>query len=207
MYKRQVRLQKIFCLLALIASALVFVYSLGLVTDLHDALRNTMPYENNPARDYVAGARIFYDIQPFNNHLMLAGIGLILVSLVLYITQTHVRRRYYIGNYVATGLWAVAAVAVSFWMNHWANFYKGQFQKNLDFEALAKFAEENKSLNLTANDTFWFDIHYAVMGILILMAAVLVANVFWKISLMKQEAALLAGAPAKEKGRASAQIQ
>ena len=206
MYKRQVRLQKIFCLLALIASALVFVYSLGLVTDLHDALRNAMPYESNPDRDYVAGARIFYDIQPFNNHLMLAGLGLIIISLGLYITQTHARRRYYIGNYVSTGIWVVAAVAVAGWMHKWTEFYKAQFQKNLDFAALAQFAEENKSLNLTANDTFWFDLHYAVMAILILMAAILVANVFWKINLMKQEAALLAGAPAKEKGRAPAKI-
>lgn len=201
MYKRQVRLQKAFCLLALIASALVFVYALGLVTDLHDALRNAMPYENNPAEDYVAGARIFYDIQPFNNHLMLAGLGLILLSLGLYITQTHARRRYYIGNYCATGIWVVAALAVSGWMHHWVEFYKTQFQTTLDFEALAEFAESSKSLKLTANDTFWFDLHYAVMAIVILMAVVLVANVVWKISLMKQEAALLAGAPVEAKAK------
>ena len=205
MYKRQVRLQKVFCLLALIASALVFVYSLGLATDLYDAFYKTMPFPEDESMDVVAGARIFYHIQPFNNHLMLAGLGLMIISLGFYITQTQNRRRYYIGNYCATGIWVVAAVAVAGWMHKWAQFYKAEFQR-VDFAKLEELYGGSDSLILTRNDTFWFDIHYAVMAALILMSVVMVANVFWKISLMKQEAALLAGAPAKEKGRASAQI-
>ena len=207
MYKRQVRLQKIFCLLALIASALVFVYSLGLVTDLYDALYTTIPNANNLEKTYVEGSRVFYDIQPFNKHLMPVSLGLILISLGLYITQTHTRRRYYIGNYVATGVWVVAAVAVSFWMNHWVNFYKAQFQETVDFDGLAAYAQEFGTMPLTKNDTFWFDIHYLVMAVVLVMAAVMVINVIWKINLMKQEAALLAGAPAKEEGSAPAKVQ
>ena len=42
MYKRQMKLQKILCLLAIAASALVFIYSLGLMTDLYDSLYGTM---------------------------------------------------------------------------------------------------------------------------------------------------------------------
>ena len=42
MYKRQMTLQRVVCILALIASALLFVYSLGLMTDLYDALYSTM---------------------------------------------------------------------------------------------------------------------------------------------------------------------
>ena len=207
MYKRQVRLQRIFCLLALIASALVFVYSLGLVTDLYDSLYTTIPNANNLDKTYVEGSRIFYDIQPFNKHLMPVGLGLILISLGLYITQTHARRRYYIGNYVATGVWVAAAVAVSFWMHKWVTFYKVQFQTQLNFEELAAYAEKFNTMPLTRNDTFWFDIHYLVMAVLLVMAAVMVVNVIWKINLMKQEAALLAGAPAKEQGSAPAKIQ
>ena len=76
----------------------------------------------------------------------------------------------------------------------------------MNFDELAAYAESSKTPVLTANDTFWFDIHYLVAGILVIMAVVLVANVFWKISLMKQEAALLSGAPAQE-GSAPAKIQ
>ena len=200
MYKKQVRLQKVFCILAIIASALVFVYSLGLVTDLYDSLYYAMYNPKNHLDSSVTGAVIFYDIQPFNNHLMLAGLGLIILSLGLYITNTHVRRRYYIGNYVATGIWAVAALGVAVWAHKWVEFYKHQFQTTVNFEELAEYAKGG-TLLLTRDSTFWFDIHYLVSGALVVMAVVLVANVFWKISLMKQEAALLAGAPVEAKAK------
>lgn len=197
MYKRQMRLQKVFCLLALIASALVFVYSLGMVTDLYDALITTIPDPDFLDEAYVTGARVFYDIQPFNHQLMLAGLGLIIISLGLFITNTQSRRRYYIGNYLATGIWVAASVAVAGWAHYWVQTFKHQFQTTVDFGQLAEYAQENKTLLLTAEDTFWFDLHYLVLGFLVLMCVVMVANVFWKISLMKQEAALLAGATDK----------
>ncbi len=206
MYKRQVRLQKVFCLMAIIASALVFVYSLGFATDLYDSLYTAMYNPKNHLESSVTGAVIFYDIQPFNDHLMLAGLGLIILSLGLFITNTHSRRRYYIGNYVATGIWAVAALGVAGWAHMWVQTYKHQFQTTVNFDELAAYAQSSGTPLLTANDTFWFDIHYLVVGVLVLMAAVLVANVFWKVSLMKQEAALLSGAPA-QKGSAPAKIQ
>ena len=40
--------------------------------------------------------------------------------------------------------------------------------------------------------TFWFDIHYLVFGIAILVSIGLVACAVWKVKLMKEEAALLA---------------
>lgn len=207
MYKRQVRLQKVFCLLAIIASALVFVYSLGLVTDLYDSLYTAMYNPKNHLDSSVTGAVIFYDIQPFNDHLMLAGLGLIILSLGLFVTNTHCRRRYYIGNYVATGLWVAAALGVAGWSHYWVEHYKHQFQTTVNFEELAAHAASQKKLLLTANDTFWFDLHYLVVAVLVVMAVVLVANAVWKTSLMKQEAALLAGASTEAKGSAPAKIQ
>ena len=46
---------------------------------------------------------------------------------------------------------------------------------------------------LYTESTFWFDVHYVLFGILILTAAGMVGNLFWKVSLMKQEDALLSG--------------
>lgn len=207
MYKRQVRLQKFFCLLAIIASALVFVYSLGLVTDLYDSLYTAMYNPKNHLDSDVTGAAIFYDIQPFNNNLMLAGLGLIILSLGLFITNTHCRRRYYIGNYVSTGIWAAAALGIAGWCHYWVEFYKHQFQTTVNFEELAAYAERSKTPVLTASDTFWFDIHYLVIGVLVVVAVILIANAIWKTSLMKQETALLAGAPSEAKGSAPAKIQ
>lgn len=203
MYKKQVKLQKVFCLVAIIASALVFAYSLGLVTDLYDSLYTTMSNPNNYDISEVTGARIFYDIQPFNNQLMLAGLGLIILSLGLFLTNTHTRRRYYIGNYIATAIWSVAAVAVTVWGHIQVEAFKHQYLTTVNFDELKVYAE--KFNGYYTDSTFWFDAHYLVLGLLLLAAVILVVNVIWKISLMKQEAALLAGPAAKTGAAAKAQ--
>lgn len=196
MYKRQVNLQKILCFAAIAVSAMVFIYSLGIITDVYDSLYLTMRNPNDLTQTSVPGSIIYYDMQGFNQQLMLAGIGLILLSLLLFLTNTHVRRRYYIGNYVASGLYAVAALAVSIWGHMQIEAFKAQFLQ-IDFVALKAHADTWNTLY--TESTFWFDVHYFVFALLIIVAALLVANVFWKISLMKQEAALLA-APAKTEG-------
>lgn len=197
MYKKQVKLQRVFCMIALIASVLVFAYSLGLVTDIYDSLYT--------ARGYVTGAEIFDDIQPFNNQLMLAGLGLIILSLGLFLTNTHIRRRYYIGNYVATAIWSVAALAVAVWGHIQVEAFKQQYLTTVNFAELKDYAERFKTLY--TQSTFWFDAHYVVLGVLVLAVVILVANVIWKISLMKQEAALLNGSAAKSQSGAAAKAQ
>ncbi len=205
MYKRQVKLQRVFCMIALIASVLVFAYSLGLVTDLYDSLYTAMYNPNDYDDSAVTGARIFYDIQPFNNQLMLAGLGLIILSLGLFLTNTHVRRRYYIGNYVSTAIWSVAALAVAVWGHIQVEAFKLQYLTTVNFEELKTYAERNKSYY--TESTFWFDAHYIVLGVLVLAVVILVGNVIWKISLMKQEAALLNGSAAKTQSGAAAKAQ
>ncbi len=203
MYKRQVSLQRILCLAAIAVSALVFVYSLGLVTDLYDALYLTMRNPNDLTDTSVSGSLLYYQIQGFNQQLMLAGIGMILLALLLMLTNTHVRRRYYIGNFISIGLYVIAAIGVSVWGHTQIEAYKAAF-KQIDFAALAEHAASWKTLVLTADDTFWFDVHYVIFGLLILVAVLLVANLVWKLSLMRQEAALVADAPAKDRTAARA---
>ena len=40
--------------------------------------------------------------------------------------------------------------------------------------------------------TFWFDAHYGVFAVLLIVTVLLVGNALWKRSLMKQERALIA---------------
>ena len=61
----------------------------------------------------------------------------------------------------------------------------------VDFEALRAHADMWKTLY--TESTFWFDVHYVLFGVLILTAAAMIGNLFWKVSLMKQEDALLSG--------------
>ena len=189
MYKRQMKLQKILCLLAIFASALVFIYSLGLMTDLYDSLYGTMTDPSDLTKTTVPGSIVYYDMQGFNNAFLKAGLGLILLSCLLFITNTHSRRKYYVGNYMSIALQSAANVAVAVWAHGQLQMYRAQFLA-IDFEALAKHAKRWKTLY--TESTFWFDIHYAVFAVLLLATVLLLGNAVWKWSLMKQERALIA---------------
>lgn len=190
MYKKQMSLQKILCFLAIGVSAAIFVYSLGIITDLYDSLYMTMRNPNDLSQTSVSGSIVYYNMQGFNQSLMISGIGLILLALFLFLTNTHTRRKYYIGNFAATGLWAAAAVGISVWGHIQIEFYKAQFLQ-IDFAALKTHADMWKTLY--TESTFWFDVHYVLFALLIAVAVLLVANAVWKVNLMKQEAALLRG--------------
>lgn len=186
MYKKQMVFQRIICMAVLVVSALVFIYSLGLMTDLYDSLvaSPTIRDPRNLDGTTVAGARIYYDMQGFNRSLTKVGIGLILVSLVLFVMNTHSRRKYYIGNYFAVGLSAVCNIAAAVWGIMQTSVWRAQFLQ-IDFEALKKHSERWKSLY--TDSTFWFDAGYVIFSLLIVVTVLLVCNVMMKIRVMKEE--------------------
>lgn len=188
MYKKQMTFQRIVCFALLIGAALVFIYSLGIMTDLYDALYSTIRSASNLDNTTVSGSRVYYDMQGFNKAFTMVSIGLILATLTLFITNTHSRRRYYIGNFISTGLVAVCNIAASVWAISQIMVYKAQFLQ-IDFEALKKHAENRKSLY--TESTFWFDASFVVFGILIVLTLLLVANLILKIKLMKAEKELI----------------
>ncbi len=196
MFKTQIKFQRILCLVALICAVLTFVYALGIMTDVYN-LYGTMdpdyPY------DYyeVEGAQIYFEMQPFNNALISVGIALILIAVVLFITNTHTRRKYYIGNYVAVGLYAAASLASTIWAYINIIKFKAQFLQ-IDFETWKKWAEFWKETY--TESTFWFDIGYVVFALTIVASALLVFNLFWKASLVKQEKALIEAGKTENQG-------
>ena len=184
MYKKQMVLQRYLCLAVLIISAVVFIYSLGIMTDLYDSLYGTY----RRGKTSISGAEVYMDMQGFNRLFLRFSIGLILLSVLLFITNTHSRRRYYVGNYFAVGVFSAAAVALSVWAHGQIGVFRAQFL-SIDFEKLQEHAASRKTLY--TESTFWFDIHYLVFGLLLLAAALLIANVFWKRRLMKEEQGLI----------------
>ncbi|MCR5154625.1 MAG: hypothetical protein K6B75_07250, partial [Lachnospiraceae bacterium] len=60
MYKAQVKLQKIICYAVLIASAIVFIYSMGMMTDMYDCFYSTMMDPEDIETTWVTGSQIFY---------------------------------------------------------------------------------------------------------------------------------------------------
>ena len=188
MYKKQVTFQKIVCFVSLVAGALVFVYSLGLMTDLFDTLYSMIPNPNNLDSAKVQGARIYYDMQPFNRILLRCSIGMILLSCLLFITNTHSRRKYYIGNAAATVLNAAAECAMAVWCHIQVSAFKAQYLTTVDFAELEKRLSRRGTYT---DSTFWFDIHYLVCGVAILAAVLLIVNFVWKKKMMQEEQKLL----------------
>ncbi len=190
MYKKQLTWQKILCFAAIAACALVFLYALGLSTDLYDGLFYALPEESKleTAKVNVPGAEIYYQIQPFNKQLLSGSIVLLLLSCLLFMTNTHSRRRYYVGNAVSTFLFAGAGVGLSVWMHLQVEKFKAQFLQ-IDFEAYEKYATRRRKEYI--DSTFWFDVHYVILAVVVLVCIALIANYLWKISLMKNEKRLI----------------
>ncbi len=190
MYKKQMTAQKFLCLAAIIVSVIFFLYTLGIMTDLYDSLYDTMRNPNDPLQTDVSGSILYYAMQAFNRTFLLLSIGQILLGALLYLTNTHSRRRYYIGNFVSTALFIAGALYNSVYAHVNIEEAKRQFLTNVDFAALKEHAEMWGTLY--TESTFWFDAHYFVFGLLLLVSALLVANAVWKVALMKDEAALVA---------------
>lgn len=192
MYKKQLGFQKIACLLAVVTSAIWFIYSLGMITDIYDALYFTMLDPDDLTSTLVEGSILYYDMQAFNKLLLYAAIALILLSCLLYLTNTNLRRKYYIGNYVAVGLYSLVSLVVTVWSHVEISAFKTQFLTTVDFEALMKWSQSLPSIKYTES-TMLLDLHYLVAALAIVSVAALIGNVCWKIKVMGEEKALIAG--------------
>ena len=189
MYKKQMTAQKLLCTLAVIVSAIFFLYTLGIMTDLYDSLYDTMRNPSNPWQTDVEGSIVYYDMQEFNRVFLLCSIGQILLGALLFITNTHVRRRYYMGNFAAIGLFMAGAIGNAVFAEMYIPYYKAKFLK-VDFAALREHADMWGTLY--TESTFWFDLHYFVFALLLIVSVLLVLNAVWKVKLMKDEARLVA---------------
>ncbi len=190
MYKKQLVFQKFACMFAVAAAAVSFVYSLGIITDIYDSLYRTMMDPSDLTQTFVPGSIIYYDMQPFNKSFMMVSIGLILLACLLYLTNTHIRRKYYIGNYVSIALYSAATLGVAFWSHFQIEAFKVQYLTTVDFEALKSFSEMWGSAYIES--TFMLDLHYLVLALAVASVAALVGGAIWKVQLMKAEDALIA---------------
>lgn len=200
MYKKQMTVQKVICLLSVIASVVLFVYSLGLMTDVYGDLkyplndsrieqaRKELRPEVEKGTDFI-GIGIYEELDAFNKDLLMVAIGMILVSLLLFITNTASRRKYYIGNYFAVGVNVAACVAASAWTHVMVRGFCDKYLA-MDHEAIGWIYTE-KLKSAYSQSTFWFDAHYVVCALMLLVSVLLILNVIWKVRLMNEEKQLI----------------
>ncbi len=188
MYKKQMTFQNIICYIALLAGVIVFIYSLGIMTDLYDCLYTTMTNPNDHTETMVEGSIVYYNMQDFNRSFLIMSIVYILLGVFLFVTQTSKRRRYYIGNYCAIALFVIFTLFLVVWSHIEIQSYRSQWLM-VDFEALKMHAEVFK--HKYTESTFWFDIHYAIALLCLSAAGLLAYNAVWKTKLMKEEQRLI----------------
>ncbi len=181
MYKKQLRFQKIICLLAIIVAAVWFVYSLGFITTIYEQI--------GTAGSIVPGAQIYKDMQPFNKQFNTYGLYAILISVLLLVTNTQVRRKYYVSNYIATALNVIVAVAMPIYAYSNLSKFAVQYKTTVDPEMLKMWCEM-KGVNPSMS-TWLLDLNVVIGAVSILVAIGLVVNVIWKISLMRGEKKLI----------------
>ena len=188
MYKKQMILQRIVCYAMLVAAALVFIYSLGILTDMYECkfAYYAENYEKVPPK--VAGTEIYYIMQEFNRELTSCGIVLILLAVTQFVFQNHARRKYYIANYITVVVNTVATVAASVWALGEIFTYREQYLK-VDFAAMKERAEMMKFPY--TESTFWFDISSVVFGFLLIVTVFNVINLIMKIVVMNAEKKLI----------------
>ena len=87
------------------------------------------------------------------------------------------------------GVNTVTDIAVSVWALSNIFTYKERYLNTVDFETL-KTMNEIFKFSYTGS-TFWFDASKTVFGLLLFVTAINVANMVWKIALMKEEDRLL----------------
>ena len=189
MYKKQMRFQKIACLICIIAAAVAFIYALGISTDLYDSLYNTMTNKNDPHKTKVEGSWIYYDMQDFNRTFVSVSIVLILLACLLFIMNNHTRRKYYITNYISTGAYSLGTLAVTGWYLSNVVAFRTQYLTTVDFEALKAYAD--MGFVTYSDSTFWFDLGFAVGAFAIISVVLLVVNTVWKVKLMRGEEMLI----------------
>ena len=188
MYKKQMILQRIVCYAMLVAAALVFIYSLGILTDMYECkfAYYAENYEKVPPK--VAGTEIYYIMQEFNRELTSCGIVLILLAVTQFVFQNHARRKYYIANYITVVVNTVATVVASVWALGEIFTYREQYLK-VDFAAMKERAEMMKFPY--TESTFWFDISSVVFGFLLIVTVFNVINLIMKIVVMNAEKKLI----------------
>lgn len=184
MFKPQMKFQKILFMSLLMFSAVVFIYSLGLMTDLYGL------YQVKSIGS-VKGSELFYDMQPYNKYLVDLAIVCILSSVVPYIVGSNSRRKYYIGNVIGTVIQACTYVITSVFILVNTIKYRSQFVNGVDFVAYKELADKMKFSY--SESTFFFDAGFVIAALLLVAAGLVVYNLIWKTKIVKQENKILEG--------------
>jgi hypothetical protein len=190
MIKFQKKFQKIIVFVTLLMCVAMFIYALGTTTTTYDSLFQAFDPDLLPEEQVAfPGAEMFYEVEAYTKTFVNYAIIMLLISLTLFFTNTHVRRKYYIGNYIATAATCLAIVAFSVWIFINNTEYYQRYAA-IDFVGLKEYLEM-RFKTFVEPSYVWFKVGYVLPVLFLLTAAGLIFNLILKLILMKQEEKLL----------------
>lgn len=220
--KTQMRVQKILMLVSLVVSALVLVYALIFMTG--GLARVYRFIDTRDGTDYINCREFVSTSQSFVSTLVTLSIIMIVLVAVMYLMACNSRRKYYVTNYIAIGLFVLFALAVAIYlvvmvatvMNLYQNGIRwnsgeGTAVQRIIEYAPGQFRYENVPTNyadqavyypdytLDPNQTYNFVLGFIMFAIVFVDVVCVALCTVWKVLLMRGEKKLLAGgAPATE---------
>lgn len=191
--KTQMKFQKILTLITLIVAALAIVLALSFCSGIFTAAKNYVDEDNWGANE------IYYYGNKINGMLLILAIVLLLTVVLLYVMGCNKRRKYYVTNYIAIGVFVLYALVFGIILlvicSNCLNLYN-----QIDFEGWREYEgtmqEFNGELRPAYNQYYNDNIATAYLGIVMFVVLLVnvtawVLNLVWKIKLMKGEKALL----------------
>ncbi len=210
--KTQMRVQKILMLVSLVVSALVFVYALIFMTG---GLGKVYYYINSETKvDKIHCTNFVNAAGDFVSTLVALGIVMIVLVAVMYIMACNSRRKYYITNYIAVGVFVVFSLAVAIYMvvavANVMNLYQndicwksGTGEAFTDYKIVdgqivtittyGNYADQaDPSFALDPNQIYNFVLGFIMFAVVLADAVCVALCTVWKVLLIKGENKLLA---------------
>lgn len=193
--KTQMKFQKILTLITLIVAALAVVLALSFSSGVFTAAKQ---YSWKMADEDPFGAdAIYVYANQINNTLLIMAIVLLVTTVLLYLMGCNKRRKYYITNYIAIGIFAVYALVFGIILLVFcANCIT--LYNQIDFEAWKAHESILDPETGYPKYTQYYNDNCATVYLGIVLFVVLLVNIaawalnlVWKIKLMKGEKALL----------------
>ncbi len=225
----QMKFQKAVVISAFVLAILTFVYAYIFSTPFY-------PLSSGDAAEYLkkdpVGETFYYDVQPFNRTIATLAVVFVVVSLLLFMSFSQKRRRYYIFNYIAIGCYSAFGLGYSIYtcinLASWSSLYhqinfemvrqniQSELQNYIDLglegeslEALAgSIINALKDFdNNVPKDTAMFIIGFILCALIIVVSGLLIFNCFWKARNLKKEDAMYAEEDARIRAAQEAHLK
>lgn len=186
--KTQMRVQKILMLVSLIVAAITFVFGLFFLTGGLGYAGNYITVEGVD----LIGAKEFVDAsQGYVRTFVTLAIVFIVLAALLFVTSCNKRRKYYITNYIAIGLFVAFALAMVIYIFIMVGGTKNLYVNSIDWDKVAAQVADHPEWPMSKTESYQFAIGYVVAVIVIIDAVLLTLCTVWKVLLMQGEKKLL----------------